>query len=477
MKPIVDERAPSEATAATAAPTARSDLERLLEIAGEQWYGVYMLGKKVGHARTWLRASSPGEEGALATGTEVSIRVKGPSGEVDMAMEELRYYGRDAPHPLVHTRRITNASGSRDERAATASASGLTVTRLVDGKRDAPRTLPATRETLTAILAAAPLEVSSLRAGQVLQAAVFSWDLERDDEMEAKVNAVHRTTRAGIQVSVAELEVTHKGLGLTGTSRIAEPGVMLEMTVGMGLVMRLEEREVARSSVEGLDVLGSGVDVAQPLGPPGAIRDLSLRVRVPDGYRLPTDARQTVETKDGQTVLRVSAGGTTPVAPEDRLTALAADATMDSESPLVRETARQIVAGSTGDRDQAERLRTWVYRHLDKRLATHLPNASTVLAKRVGDCTEHAWLMVALARAAGIPARPVYGIAYIGDEHRRFGYHAWVELAIADRWVTVDPTWDQAEADATHIKLAETLPGIAAAMGGLTLEVLEVKRQ
>ena len=44
-----------------------------------------------------------------------------------------------------------------------------------------------------------------------------------------------------------------------------------------------------------------------------------------------------------------------------------------------------------------------VFKNVKKELATHLPTASLVLEKRVGDCTEHTWLFVALARAAGGP--------------------------------------------------------------------------
>ena len=38
-----------------------SPVERLLASSqGSAWYGLYMLEKKVGHARLWLRATTPG---------------------------------------------------------------------------------------------------------------------------------------------------------------------------------------------------------------------------------------------------------------------------------------------------------------------------------------------------------------------------------------------------------------------------------
>ena len=81
-------------------------------------------------------------------------------------------------------------------------------------------------------------------------------------------------------------------------------------------------------------------------------------------------------------------------------------------------------------------------------------------------------LYVALARAAGLPARPVAGLVDLGG---RFYYHAWPEVYLGD-WVAVDPTLDQFPADAGHVRFVvnglarqvELLPFI----GRLKLEVL-----
>ena len=77
-------------------------------------------------------------------------------------------------------------------------------------------------------------------------------------------------------------------------------------------------------------------------------------------------------------------------------------------------------------------------------------SAGHTIDSMVGDCTEHASLLGALAKSAGIPARSVFGIVY---HEGRFYYHAWVE-AWAGTWVPVDPAWGEAPADATHIALA-----------------------
>ena len=99
----------------------------------------------------------------------------------------------------------------------------------------------------------------------------------------------------------------------------------------------------------------------------------------------------------------------------------------------------------------ARRLHDWVYKNIEKRPIPGMPSALEVLAARQGDCNEHAVLMAALCRAAGIPTRVVAGLVYLRG---RFYYHAWNELYLND-WVPVDATLNQFPADVTHVKFIE----------------------
>ena len=84
-------------------------------------------------------------------------------------------------------------------------------------------------------------------------------------------------------------------------------------------------------------------------------------------------------------------------------------------------------------------------------------------------------MFVALARAAGIPARVVNGLVY-SSEFKGFAYHAWPEVYV-NEWRALDPTLGQTTADATHIKLVkgdETGPlKLLEFMGRLHVQVLE----
>ena len=150
--------------------------------------------------------------------------------------------------------------------------------------------------------------------------------------------------------------------------------------------------------------------------------------------------------------------------------------------PLIQSTAREIVVlsrhivGQERDpRVAAQRINQWVHDSLRKRVTFGVPNAVQVLRARAGDCNEHTQLFVALARAAGIPARVASGLAYLDG---KFYYHAWPEVLLAD-WVAVDPTFGQFPADAAHLRFVLGGLGQQAEllrlMGNLKIDVLDVR--
>ncbi len=70
-----------------------------------------------------------------------------------------------------------------------------------------------------------------------------------------------------------------------------------------------------------------------------------------------------------------------------------------------------------------------------------------------GDCTEHGVLAVALLRKLGVPARGAVGWMAAGEN---LGLHFWIEVKLGQRWVPVDPTFDQVPASAFRLKLGTT---------------------
>jgi transglutaminase-like putative cysteine protease len=118
----------------------------------------------------------------------------------------------------------------------------------------------------------------------------------------------------------------------------------------------------------------------------------------------------------------------------------------------------------------------FVSKYVEDKVAPSNPSVSEIITSKKGDCSEHALLFVTLARAAGIPARQVGGLMYMGDDVKAFGGHAWDEVALDGQWVPVDPTWDETTADATHITLERDDKGMGflATLGRLRVQLKEV---
>lgn len=489
---------PPEAGPDAAAGTALPDAEPvnapvvgLERIGREAWYGLYFMGRKVGHAHLWDRRTQGGEPGAYAMGfaMRMSVGAAGPKNE--LVAEELRFYGEDAPYPLVETRFLSTAAGFKDERSAHPvdvtgpdgkPARAMRITRNIDGKAQPVRDVAASDDNLVGQFAVMPLALDKARLGGTAKAALWSWEREADEVVSVTFRALTRRLRAGIEEEVGSLDLVYTQTGVKATTQLTADGTLLEMVFGPSLTLKLEERSVAEGGVVGLDIMGTGLPSPTKLGPPSEVTSLELVFEGPPG-RIPTSANQRVEmgpqTEGASTThtVRITRAPGDPVTDAERAEALAEDATFDLSHPTLQAQARAILeplALDADDEAKSQAISRWVYQNLDKRLATHLPTASTILARRVGDCTEHTWLAIALLRAAKLPARPAYGIAYTGDAEALFAYHAWVEVALDGRWVAIDPTWGEGRADATHVRLGTSLGEVSASLGGLRL--LSAKR-
>ncbi len=119
-----------------------------------------------------------------------------------------------------------------------------------------------------------------------------------------------------------------------------------------------------------------------------------------------------------------------------------------------------------------------------KNFSQVMATAAEVADNPVGDCTEHAVLLAALARARGIPARVAVGLVYM-QGRQSFGYHMWNEVYIDGRWIPIDATLARGGIGAAHLKLVHAnLKGVspmsvflpvANVMGRLKIEIVEAE--
>jgi Transglutaminase-like superfamily len=247
----------------------------------------------------------------------------------------------------------------------------------------------------------------------------------------------------------------------------------------MGMVLQREDATRAVSAGWGdhaFDLMGAiAVRVHEPIAHPRDLASLTAHMQGVGDLPIPNDRRQSFH--DG--VLHIERESTLPptyalpYADAEWRSELAATPFLQVDHPRIRAAAQDALGAERDPRRGAERLRKWVYDALEKRPVASIPNAVQVLEMRAGDCNEHAVLFAALARASGLPARVVAGVVYADGA---FLYHAWDEVWLGSGWMSVDPTFDQMPADATHVKLVEGGPethaALLAVIGKLAIDIV-----
>jgi hypothetical protein len=152
---------------------------------------------------------------------------------------------------------------------------------------------------------------------------------------------------------------------------------------------------------------------------------------------------------------------------------LAATPMIQSDHPDMRRQALAITEGIKTPSEKAKAISSWVHREVKKEMNASLPSSLDVLKTKRGDCNEHTYLFVGLARAAGLPSAVKVGVAY---QRGSFYYHAWPAVWVGD-WVEMEPTWGEETVDATHIAFVEgelnAQMRLLKVMGKLRIEILD----
>jgi len=165
-----------------------------------------------------------------------------------------------------------------------------------------------------------------------------------------------------------------------------------------------------------------------------------LTVRRPDYKKLPS-TKLPVKDKDG-----------------DLGVYLKPSPTLQSNAPLIIQLAQKAARGSTDGLEVAKRLEEFVFKYVnEKDYSVAAATALDVAKTRKGDCSEHAYLLAALARAAGLPSRVVSGLLFAPkfmDKRNIFIYHMWAEMRLGGKWVPFDATRPVPGVGVTHISLA-----------------------
>jgi Transglutaminase-like superfamily len=456
------------------APTNRFAVQKAAGADRDEWMNVYHEGLKIGYTRSLLSADAA--SGGFAFAEESLLRL--------VVMErpqtvQTRLRGHTASDFSLRDVEFELRSGAGDLRATgVVDSDGLRVT-IQTGQDISEQVLPLREPLYLPSTLRASLDVGALEPGRRFEAQVFDPITLKNDRMSITVE--RQEPLPGDKGGTQAWRVREEFHGLQTTAWTDAAGVVLREEGPMGMVLVRTCREQAlnaewtKETARDL-VANAAVPVDRPIEDARQRMSLRLRLAGIPTEKVPSDEEQ-VRNGSVLTIIRRSLADLQsyplPYRGDAHAEDLKATAFLQSEHPRLLGVVHDVVGAEPDAVRAAMRLNDWVYNYLRKVPTISIPNALQVLDMGEGDCNEHAVLLAALGRAAGMPTRTVAGAVYINGA---FFYHAWCEVWLG-RWVSIDPALHQFPADATHIKFVvgglEEQLGMIEFIGRLRLEVLD----
>ncbi len=250
------------------------------------------------------------------------------------------------------------------------------------------------------------------------------------------VVVTNAVTGRGVQDGERLFDVVPDVMPLPMRLRLSSSGELRQMSMNLG-VMVLELRPAAGPvALLGAEVPPTGLVKAR--GP--ALRlDVPNRLRLPPGPAVPLNPFQ--HEADG--IITLQSSPTAEVLSEQRhAELLQPGAQLELDDPALRKwVSAQLDPSAASASERAERLRLAVRSHITtKDLSKGDASALETFRTRTGDCTEHATLLCAALRIAGIPARIEVGLIYAPDYGGWVG-HAWNSAYVDDHWIHLDSAY------------------------------------
>ncbi len=447
--------------AAAAKPPTKIGLRDYVEKnAGRQAYGAYINDRKVGWSVSEFKISQEDGREVAIQQTEMQIRFLADGQSNCLENCGIMVFSLEGKGEILRAEEKVIEDGSETVCRVTRQGREMEVRKQSPGG-NTQRKIPLPMENLRRHLTLDQWLNSRPLQGARFHSFSTDWDAEDPNAEEIYIyRGCKRILWGGIKSDV--FLVTVKESGLSTDMEIRSDGLVLKGKVGGLVELRAEKESLARQlDAEPIDMLkASCISVDRDLGDPLKVRSLTLRVQGLSQFEIPSTPRQKVlSQRQGIAVLQLVPDSRqarrNPLTSSESKAFTKSTPALNSDHEKIRDLAVTIVGEETVLQQRADQIRQWVFEHIKQTMGDNSSTALDVLHKRAGDCTEITLLFVALARAAGIPAREVGGVIYVNDEHPLFGWHAWAEIHDGHQWVSMDPTWNQTYVDATHLKLIE----------------------
>jgi Transglutaminase-like superfamily len=401
-------------------------LSRLL--IGENWYAITLHDQHIGYLHTRSQAEPDGHW-RYSTHTHLLMQASEP-----VSIRKTLVFATRAPHFLVHAEQQTRRGRSPPELVRLAARDDGQLVRFADG---AEHTGPGFVFTLEDYLRIEHwLRDEQPSVDTRMRAPTLSFD-------GTKLGTINYTLRTS---DARGFVLSHEGaIGRTTTH--LDAGFMADL-IEVGDVFRFTLTDQAKALAVTSPAFKKSylLPVESRLHDTSRIKSMTLEV-MSDSESEPIMSIDAHRQWLSDTVNADESSGTSPV---DLLPALDAMAqTILAQRPAEKD-------GRPADQAQlADLVLAAVHQRLEYRESAPVGSLERVLDRGYGECTDFADLFTALARATGLPARTVIGLAYQDHDPYGFAFHAWNEARVDGQWQVIDPTWNQRFADATHLPLSD----------------------
>ncbi len=440
---------------------------------GQHWYGIYVMGKKVG----WQRDAWSKQDGLYCNRIEFFLQMAFLGVTSKITMEEYGCFSARPPFGIV------TYTSTRDDDGKIVTVEGkkegeILKYRIETGEQSRTMEVPADTDNLKCTIPWSPL--ARMKTGDVINSHTF-------DELTGKRRWQRITMKTREDKSVmGKPQTIYKLLvedeqGLNLDALVTADGLVLEGSLGPNLRIVLEDKDAAqRMDVALLDLYSSSfvpADGKIEYKRVALVKRLKLKLTGARALEPAANRRQkVVEKGEKHVVLEVVACPAPALDPADKTySSCNADVPCDVDEFVNQ--AKEITAQAKTAGEKALAISDWVNKKFKYALGAGGGTGDHILKAKTGDCTEFSKAMVVLARAAGLPTRQISGVVLASGDPASFGYHAWVEVWLPEQgWTAFDPTWGIHPVDATHV-VFDIDQGLqmAAHMGELAIELLDVE--
>ncbi|MCI0569838.1 MAG: transglutaminase-like domain-containing protein [Myxococcaceae bacterium] len=464
---------------ATPAKAELSDVMHVKRPEGGEHFGLYVLGKKVGYVFTDV-AFAPGRRDRVVQRMEMYFKAKQGTRESERRVREERVYEARPGGRLVSFVFELKGDGGDQTLEGTATPTGMRVLRKRPGLPNQVLNQPASPEVVED---ADSVRVAAFRNAVVRSTVTDSMDLGHY-VATATPGGSEQLTAAGVKVRVRKVTALSEKDKVPVEYLLDASGRVLELRFGSIMVARAEPESVAKR-LDQVEVFGL-TRVVLPKALPAQARAVPGSVTMvvqglPEKFHRRTERQSYRKRPDGSVEVTINAkpvaakSARRPLKDPSGGEYLKSSIIIESDSDAIRTMAEQIAGSEKDAHAAALKVNAWVARNLEKSYGASADRATDVLRQRKGDCTEHSLLTVSMLRALGIPARRVDGVVYMVNEDGvpALYWHEWVEAYVGE-WTQMDPTFNQAVADAGHLQLGEEAQAEITPLIG-SLKVVDVK--